>query len=74
MHIVLTFMNRKGKSDFQVNDEMKICDALKIINENSDFRIGEICKFIYSTRKQKNISVNYTFKEAEIFSGDCLKI
>lgn len=74
VHIVLTFMNREGKSDFQINDDMKICDALKIIKVNSDFRVGEICKFIYSTRKQENISTNYTFKEAGIFSGDCLKV
>ena len=74
MQLVVTLMTDTSKVDFQINDEMKIRNALKIIGENSELQIDESCKFIYSDRKQENVSINYTFKEAEIFSGDCLKV
>lgn len=74
MQLVVTLMTDTNKVDFQINNEMKIRDALKIIGENSGLKISKSCKFVYSHRKQENVSINYTFKEAEIFSGDCLKV
>jgi len=67
-------MTDTNKVDFQINNEMKIRDALKIIGENNELQIDKSCKFVYSHRKQENVSINYTFKEAKIFSGDCLKV
>lgn len=70
MKLILTFTNKDEKIDFQVNDEMIIKDALKIIFNNTEFKIDEKNTYIYSKRKHEKVSVNYTFKQAKIFLGD----
>lgn len=71
MQIIITFMSNKSKGDFHVNSNMKIKDALDIIRENSELNIQET-NFVFSSRKQEQISAQYTFQDAGIYSGDCL--
>lgn len=69
MKLIITLINNK-KIDFQLNDEMIIKDALGIISNNTEFKIDKMSEYIYSKRKGEKVSINYTFKQAEIFSGD----
>lgn len=70
MKLIITLINNNKKIDFQLNDEMVIKDALGIISDNTEFKIDKMSEYIYSKRKGEQVSINYTFKQAEIFSGD----
>lgn len=73
MQIIITFMSNNGKGDFHVNSNMKIKDALEIINKNSELKI-QSPNFVFSSRKQEQVSSQCTFQDARIYSGDCLKV
>lgn len=73
MQIIVTFMNDAKKDDFQINNHMKIKDALGIINDNSEFHIKKT-NYIFSQRKQEQISTERTFQDVGIYSGDCLEV
>lgn len=74
MKLTLTFTNRKKSVDFLLNDELVMKDALEILAKNTDFMVSESSCYIYSKRKEEMISTAYTFRQAEIYSGDELLV
>lgn len=74
MKLILTFTNDKESMDFQLKSEIQIYEALAIIRNNVNFSVNENTLYIYSRNKQERISVNLSFEQAEIYSGDELII
>lgn len=74
MRLTMTFLNDVKCVDYQINDAMTIHDALKVIAENDNFDIPKDIQYIYSMRKQENVHVHYSFKEAKIYSGDIIVV
>lgn len=74
MKLILTFTNDKESMDFQLKSEIQIYEALAIIRNNVNFSVNENILYIYSRNKQERISVNLSFEQAEIYSGDELII
>lgn len=74
MKIIVTFINHKQRVDYQIDHEMKICDALDIIKVNDHFMITTDIRFVRSKRKEEAVSIFYTFRQAEIYSGDVIEV
>lgn len=70
MKLTITFTNKSMSLDFQMNSEMEIKEALKIISKNSIFKINDDVVYIFSKRKNQKINVHYSFQQAGIYSGD----
>lgn len=70
MKLILTLTNNYDSVDFQINGEVLIKEALDIIAQNTDFKINNNIKYIYSKRNQEKVSINYSFKQVGIYSGD----
>lgn len=71
MQITITFINKFKSFDLQLNPDMKIKDALEIIEKNLQFHCSQV-NFLFSKRRKEMISCEYTFQDAKIYSGDCL--
>lgn len=74
MKITITFMNDSKCNNYQLNNDITIKQALEVISTNDQFIVPEHIQFLYSKRKQENISVNLTFEQANIYSGDILEV
>lgn len=74
MKIIVTFTNKVQSIDYQLDNDMIIKDALKIIKENDLFNLSDSLQYIYSNRNKRKISIYYTFKQAKIYSGDIILI
>ena len=74
MKIIVTLTNKIQCTDYQLNNDMIIKDALKIIEENDSFNLPDNLQYIYSSRSTKKVSIYYSFKQAKIYSGDIILI
>ncbi|MFQ8920860.1 MAG: hypothetical protein ACLR60_03120 [Clostridium paraputrificum] len=74
MNIILTFINGNSKDDFQVNNKMTVRKSLEIISRNTGFYIPKNINYIYSERNKKMLSVEYTYDQLDIYSGDTIII
>ena len=74
MKIIVTLTNKIQCTDYQLNNDMIIKDALKIIEENDSFNLADNLQYIYSSRSKKKVSIYYSFKQAKIYSGDIILI
>ena len=74
MKIIVTLTNKIQCTDYQLNNDMIIKDALKIIEENDSFNLPDTLQYIYSSRSKKKVSIYYSFKQAKIYSGDIILI
>lgn len=74
MKIIVTLTNKIQCTDYQLNNDMIIKDALKIIEENDSFNLPDNLQYIYSSRSKKKVSIYYSFKQAMIYSGDIILI
>ena len=72
MKIIVTLTNKIQCTDYQLNNDMIIKDALKIIEENDSFNLPDNLQYIYSSRSKKKVSIYYSFKQAKIYSGDII--
>ncbi len=59
--------------DIKVNEEQKIIDTIRILIDGNIIRDYEKIT-IFSERKNMNINLEQTYKEAEILNGDILHI
>ena len=66
MKIIVTLTNKIQCTDYQLNNDMIIKDALKIIEENDSFNLPDNLQYIYSSRSKKKVSIYYSFKQAKI--------
>lgn len=79
MHIIITLRisdNGVVKDfDIRVDRKQRIKNSLEIVFHSLQININitEI-NFIKSTRNAKWISVNYTYEQADIYTGDILEI
>lgn len=74
MKITITFTNENKSIDYMLNEDITIKMALDIIAKNDQFEIPSELRYVYSIRRKENISVNLSFKQANIYSGDIIKI
>lgn len=74
MKITITFTNEKKNIDYMLNEEITIKMALDIISKNDQFEIPFELRYVYSERKKENISINFSFKQANIYSGDIIRV
>lgn len=58
MKIIVTLTNKIQCTDYQLNNDMIIKDALKIIEENDSFNLPDNLQYIYSSRsKRKSVYI-----------------
>lgn len=74
MKITITFTNDKNSIDYMLNEEITIKMALDIISKNDQFEIPGELNYVYSIRRKENININLSFKQANIYSGDIIKV
>lgn len=74
MKITITFTNNIESVDYMLNEEILIKTALDIIANNDRFNIPSKIRYVYSGRRKESISVNLSFKQANIYSGDIIKV
>ena len=74
MKITITFTNGIKSIDYVLNEELTIKMALDIIARNDQFSIPSEVRYVYSERRNETISVNLSFKQANIYSGDIIKV
>lgn len=72
MKIILTFKIKDDYLDFQLDDEIRIIEAIEIIKQSNGNMDWNISHYIFSKRKKEMINVNYTFHQAKIYTGDVL--
>lgn len=74
MKILLTIKMKDMSIDYQVSSDMQIKRALCIISENDELVIPEDVEYVFSKRRQQMISVNQSFYQASIYSGDSITL
>lgn len=74
MKILVTMKTNEFESNFSFNDQMQIDQTLKIISDSMNANLKTDVNYIWSKRQKKYISIYFTFKQANIVSGDVLII
>lgn len=74
MKILVTMKSNDFESNFSFDDQMQIEQTLKIISDSLNVKLTTEVNYIWSKRQKKNISIYFTFKQANIVSGDVLII
>jgi len=72
MFINLTIEFAVVKCDIRIDEEQKIGDGVKVLQERGLLPVGYIPDYFRSHVRQKLVSAYRTFREEEIYDGDIL--